>query len=113
MKRLHLAIGVESIEASVEDYTKRFGAEPVLLIEGTYALFRTETVNVSIRKVAESEQGVRHLGWESAEYNEFTEETDCNGITWEYFPKEAQAQEIVELWPNAKKNNPYLNGLTS
>ncbi len=101
MRRLHLALGVNDIEASVADYTKRFGQAPDLVIPGAYALWRTPSLNVSIRKTGEHEAGkLRHLGWEDDEATAFTSETDCNGILWETFAAEHQAQEIQEAWPD-------------
>lgn len=109
MKRLHLAIGVKNIEDSIKDYQQRFNCKPVVVIENEYALFRTDSLNVSIRKVEEEKLGLRHLGWEDGSYNGFTEEIDCNGFTWEHFRKEDQAKEILDVWPGAKSKNKYLN----
>lgn len=101
MKKLHLALAVADIDQSVCDYTIRFGQAPDLVIPDAYALWRTAHLNVSIRKVGSQDAGqLRHLGWESGEAETFTTETDCNGILWEYFSAEFQAQEIKELWPN-------------
>ena len=108
MKRLHLALGVADIPASIIEYTNRLGKKPLVIIENEYALYRTDTLNVSIRKVSSPDVGLRHLGWESPDYTSFEEEIDCNGITWEFFPKEDQVKEILENWPDAKKDNVYL-----
>ena len=108
MKRLHLAIGVKNITDSIQDYSKRFDCKPVVVIENEYALFRTDTLNVSIRKVDDNKLGLRHLGWEDEHYNGFTEGIDCNGFTWEHFRKEDQIKEILDVWPEASQSNPYL-----
>lgn len=108
MNRLHLAIGVKNITDSIQGYSKRFDCKPVVVIENEYALFRTESLNVSIRKVDDDKLGLRHLGWEDENYNGFTEETDCNGFTWEHFRKEDQIKEILGVWPEASQSNPYL-----
>lgn len=101
MKKLHLALAVADIEKSVADYSNRFGQPPNLVIPDAYALWRTAHLNVSIRKVAAEDAGqLRHLGWESDEAQILTTETDCNGILWESFSAEFQAQEIKGLWPN-------------
>jgi hypothetical protein len=101
MRKLHIAIGVANIEASIEDYSVRFGCGPQASISGEYALWRTDTINFSIRKVSIQESGLlRHLGWEDASCPVFTTETDVNGILWEYFSAEQQAKEIKELWPD-------------
>ena len=108
MKRLHLALGVADISFSIKEYTSRLGQIPIVIIKDKYALFRTDTLNVSIRKVDSSEIGLRHLGWEDSTHVQFVEEADCNGITWEYFSKNTQIKEILDVWPTAKKNNTYL-----
>jgi len=112
MKRLHLAIGVKNITDSIQDYSKRFDCEPVVVIKNEYALFRTESLNVSIRKVDGDKLGLRHLGWEDEHYDGFNEETDCNGFMWEYFRKEDQIKEILDVWPDALNSNPYLKKAT-
>jgi len=111
MKRLHLALGVKNIEESIQDYQKRFNCKPVVVIENEYALFRTNSLNVSIRKVDDAKIGLRHLGWEDDTYNGFTEETDCNGFVWEHFRNEDQIKEILDVWPHAKRGNTYLKHL--
>lgn len=83
------------------DYTDRLGAEPVVIVPGEYALWRTERLNLSIRKVNGSSDPLRHLGWEDSEAQSFTTETDCNGIVWENFATIHQAHEINEIWPDA------------
>ena len=102
MKKLHIAISTTTIDDTVNDYSKRLGCEPCLIVEGEYALWRTEAVNFSVRYDPAPRAGnLRHLGWEDAEATEFTEETDVNGITWERFSASKQADEINELWPEA------------
>ena len=100
-KRLHLALGVKNITDSVLDYKRRLGVSPEFVIKEEYALFRTESLNLSIRQVKDSELGLRHLGWESEDYEQFTEETDCNGFVWEHFNRAAQVNEVHEYWPHA------------
>lgn len=101
MRILHLALAVSNIEQSVVDYSARLGVLPVIVVSGEYALWRTETLNLSIRKTNDLSEIMRHLGWEDTEATEFSTETDCNGIVWEKFAASHQAQEINELWPNA------------
>ena len=102
MRRIHIAIGVTDIAASVTDYTRRLGAAPVVVVSGDYALWRTDTINLSIRRVAAGTAGqLRHLGWEDDACEAFTVETDVNGITWERFTAEQQAGEIQAAWPDA------------
>lgn len=102
MQKIHIAIGVSNIKASVQDYSARFGQSPEVVIPDEYALWRTDTVNFSIRKVSSQESGrLRHLGWEDDSCPTFTTETDVNGIVWEHFSAELQAKKIKEAWPSA------------
>ena len=63
MKRFHLALGVSDVEASVYDYSQRLGCRPGLLIPGKYALWRTDAVNLSIRKVGHEAGGACRGHW--------------------------------------------------
>ncbi|MGB5636597.1 MAG: hypothetical protein WBM44_21605 [Waterburya sp.] len=100
MKKLHLAISTNDIEATVKDYSIRFNAQPCLVIAGEYALWRTPTLNVSIRKDKSCSPGsLRHLGWEDPTASMMSTESDVNGIVWENFTVEQQAAEIREIWP--------------
>ena len=101
MRALHLAISVSNIEQSVADYSIRLGVAPIVVVPGEYALWRTPTLNLSIRKTNERSGTMRHLGWEDSEATELSAEADCNGIIWEKFAAFHQAQEINEVWPNA------------
>ena len=93
MRTLHLALAVSNIEQSVADYSARLGALPVAVVPGEYALWRTATLNLSIRKTSELSGTLRHLGWEDTGAKESSAETDCNGIIWENFAASHQAQE--------------------
>src|SRR3970282_2890066 len=98
-KRLHLALGVEDIERSVADYTQRLGHEPDLVIPNAYALWRTDSLNVSVRRTGAEEAGkLRHLGWESDDAAAFTSDVDCNGIRWESFAAEQHAAELKGIY---------------
>ena len=89
MKKLHIAISTDRIEETVKDYSARLGSEPCSYVSNEYALWRTESLNVSVRQDSTCTPGkLRHLGWE-------------NGITWERFSAQQQADEINELWPQA------------
>jgi hypothetical protein len=100
MKRLHIAIATQDITATVQDYTERLGIEPCAIIEGEYALWRNEFLNVSVRQDPSCQPGtLRHLGWEDSDATEFITSTDINGIVWEHFSAQQQADEIEEIWP--------------
>ena len=99
MKKLHLAISTNDIEATVKDYSQRLSAQPCLVVAGEYALWRTDTLNVSVRKDKSCSPGsLRHLGWEDPSVSSFSAETDINGIVWEKFTASQQAAEIKEIW---------------
>ena len=100
-RKFHLALGVENIEDSIKEYSRRLGQSPEVVIPQHYALWRTDTLNVSIRKVSRDESsGLRHLGWEEEGVQAFTTEVDCNHIPWESFTADQQAQEIARIWPS-------------
>jgi hypothetical protein len=102
-RKLHLAISSQDIAATIVDYSKRFGADPEVVVEGEYALWRTESLNVSVRQDPEVPSGqLGHLGWEDSEAQSFTAETDVNGIVWEHFNATHQKDEILEVWPEAE-----------
>lgn len=101
MKRFHIALAVRDIEASIPDYSRRLGCEPVCIIAGEYALWRSETLNFSIRKSPEQAGLVRHLGWEDPSAKAFDSEKDCNGMAWERFNAGLQAEEILATWPQS------------
>jgi hypothetical protein len=102
MRKLHIAISTRNIEGTIKDYSERLSVEPCSIIVGEYALWRTETFNISIRHDPECSSGsLRHLGWEDSTVNEFTKDIDVNGIIWESFNAGNQADEINETWPEA------------
>lgn len=106
MRKLHIALGVSSLSDSIADYNQRLSAQPCVTVPDNYALWRTDTVNFSIRQVSPDEiPGLRHLGWEwtgEGALTSFSETRDCNGIVWEEFNAEQQLQEILARWPNAE-----------
>ena len=99
MKKLHLAISTNDIEATVKDYSDRLNAQPCLVITGEYALWRTDTLNISVRQDKSLTPGsLRHLGWEDPTASSLSAETDVNGIIWENFTASQQAAEIKAIW---------------
>jgi len=102
MKKLHLAIATNKIEQTIQDYNLRLDCEPCSYIKNEYALWRTESLNLSVRQDSNCKPGeLRHLGWEDSDAAAFSQEIDVNGIIWERFSAEQQADEINELWPEA------------
>jgi len=102
MRKLHLAISTNKIDETIEDYSIRLGVRPCSSIAGEYALWRTDSLNLSVRQDASCASGsLRHLGWEDTSASEFTQDVDVNGIVWERFAAQHQADEINEIWPEA------------
>ncbi len=103
MKKLHIAISTNRIEESIKDYSARLGVEPCSQMPNEYALWRTDSLNFSIRQDSSCAPGeLRHLGWEDDSAPAFSEEKDVNGIGWERFSAQQQADEINHLWPAAE-----------
>jgi catechol 2,3-dioxygenase-like lactoylglutathione lyase family enzyme len=101
MKRFHIALAVADVAESVVDYSRRLAMEPVVVVPGEYALWRTDTLNFSIRPTRDRPGSLRHVGWEDAAAPGFARQQDVNGLTWEHFCPAAQAEEIRRLWPGA------------
>lgn len=98
MARIHIALVVDELEPSIADYNQRLGAEPVVVVAGRYALWRTAEVNLSVTVGSGGEGRLRHLGFEDDAAQEMTESRDVNGITWEQFSAEQQAREIAAIY---------------
>lgn len=105
MKKFHIALAVSNIPTSVQEYSQRLGQAPDLIIPGHHALWRTPTINLSIRTSSTAQaQPLRHLGWEMKETDRLSVEVDCNGIAWECFTAQQHVQEIVQAWPDISYN---------
>ena len=115
MPRFHLALAVTNLTKSISDYSERLQAQPCLVIENTYALWRTEMLNLSITTSEKS--GFRHVGWENDNCNGFTSNQDVNGISWETFSFADQLETIKQTWPDtdisslAEEHNKSHNNL--
>ena len=59
MKRFHVALGISDVGSPAGDYSLRRGSWPDLLSHGTYAFWRKDVVNQSIRKAGQEEGGAR------------------------------------------------------
>ena len=107
----HIAIAVQDISTSVEDYNERMGQPADIVVEGQYALWRTKELNLSIRKASPGEGGrLRHIGWETEDAAQFTCDKDCNGLLWEEFTAKQQAAEIEAAWPGTQYKPKKLKG---
>jgi hypothetical protein len=103
MRKLHLALSTIKMEETIEDYSQKLGQRPCSTVPGEYALWRTETLNLSVRQDPACAPGsLRHLGWEDSDVDEFSSDVDVNGIVWELFSAAQQADEINAIWPEAK-----------
>lgn len=100
MRKIHLAIATNNLDASIADYSERLASQPCVVVAGEYALWRTESLNLSIRRDESCAVGtIRHLGWEDPRAVGFTSDVDVNGILWERFSSLTQAAEIKAIWP--------------
>ena len=97
MKRFHIALNVKDLQRSIRDYSRRLGRKPSVVVRGKYALWRTATLNFSIR-VAKPAGKLRHIGWEDPKAGKFTVSKDVNGVVWERFTAAQQKSEIRALW---------------
>jgi hypothetical protein len=100
-RKFHIALSVHNLDASIADYSRRLECQPCTIVPGRYALWRTDTLNFSIRCVPQEAGSLRHLGWEEGEASGYSQERDVNGITWERFAVEHQQAEIQAIWPEA------------
>ncbi|HNP28484.1 MAG TPA: hypothetical protein PKK23_05535 [Nitrospirales bacterium] len=51
-------------------------------------------------------QPLRHLGWEVKNIDRFSVEVDCDGIAWECFTPQQQAEEMIQGWPDISYHPP-------
>ncbi len=100
MRKIHLAISTADVAKTIQDYSQRLACAPCIVVPGEYALWRTETINLSVRLDSATAPGsLRHMGWEDSASEEFSVDTDVNGVVWENFSAEQQADEIEAAWP--------------
>jgi catechol 2,3-dioxygenase-like lactoylglutathione lyase family enzyme len=98
MRRLHVALAVDDLDATIGDYSRRLGAQPVTVVAGTYALWRTPEVNLSVNCDVDAPGRLRHLGFEDDDVITKSESTDVNGLMWESFSSRWQDEGIVRLY---------------
>lgn len=67
MKRIHIALAVSKLDDAIEDTRHRLGVAPCVVVPDTYALFRTESANISLTENAKEAGQLRHLGIEDPE----------------------------------------------
>lgn len=98
MKRFHIALTVRDLDTSIADYSTRLGQHPGAVVEGKYAMWRTELLNFSINQNPERAGQLRHIGFEDDAAEGFASTCDVNGIEWEHFSARAQDERIVEMY---------------
>ncbi len=98
MRRLHVALAVDDLDATIREYSDRLGAEPVAVVAGKYALWRTPEVNLSVNCDVASDQRLRHLGFEDDDVVAKSESTDVNGLMWESFSPQWQDEGIIQVY---------------
>jgi hypothetical protein len=98
MRRLHVALAVDDLDATIRDYTGRLGGDPVAVVPGKYALWRTPEVNLSINCDVALTERLRHIGFEDDAAIARTESTDVNGLMWEWFDAKGQDAEIIRVY---------------
>ena len=98
MRRFHIALAVRDLVASIEDYSRRLGARPTVVVAGNYAMWRNDQMNFSINQLPERAGQLRHLGFEDDAASGFSSEHDVNGIEWELFSPRAQDDKIREIY---------------
>ena len=85
MKRFHIALAVADLDASIADYSQRLGHAPQVIVDGIYALWRTDILNFSIKHEPAHAGQVRHMGFIDDDKASVSADTDSNGIVWEEF----------------------------
>lgn len=98
MRRIHVALAVDDLDATVADYTARLGAPPVAVVPGAYALWRTGEVNLSVNADTRADGRLRHLGFEDDTATGQREDHDVNGILWETFSPQWQDEGVVRVY---------------
>lgn len=98
MKRFHIALAVKNIKESIVDYTERLNQPPTAVVEGKYAMWRTDLLNFSINLIPERAGQLRHLGFEDDSTQGFTSTYDVNGIEWESFSQKDQDERIISMY---------------
>ena len=95
MKRFHIALAVADLDASIADYSARLGQPPQAMVIGTYAMWRTNLLNFSIRQQPDHAGRICQLGFEDDDTQGFSSSTDMNGIAWERFSTLEQDLQII------------------
>lgn len=95
MKRFHISLAVADLDDSIADYSARLGQPPQAVVNGKYAMWRTDLLNFSIQQQPERCGQVCNLGFEDDAAQGFVSESDCNGIAWERFSAVEQDLRVI------------------
>lgn len=95
MQRFHIALAVADLDASINDYSKRFAQPPQAVVPGVYAMWRTSQLNFSIRQQPERAGQLCNFGFEDDTAEGFSSETDVNGVPWERFSAVEQDLQVI------------------
>jgi hypothetical protein len=105
MKRFHIALAVASLDASIEDYTRRLDQPPIAVVPGRYAMWRTDLLNFSINVMPDKSGQLRHVGFEDDAVEGYSSSKDVNGLEWELFSVKEQDRRIVETYGEAVRSD--------
>jgi hypothetical protein len=105
MKRFHIAIAVRDLDASIVEYSKRLGQPATVIVQGKYAMWRTDLLNFSINQNPGRTGELRHIGFEDDGAQGFASSRDINGIEWECFSRAAQEQKIIETYGHSERQS--------
>ncbi|MEK1906531.1 MAG: hypothetical protein AAAB13_12170 [Pseudomonas sp.] len=98
MKRFHIALAVENLDASIADYSQRLGQPASVVVPEQYAMWRTELLNFSINQQVGQGGRLRHVGFEDDQVSGYSSTRDVNGLDWELFSQVEQDQRIVQSY---------------
>ena len=98
MRRFHIALAVGDLDRSIQDYSRRLGTTPTVVVTGKYAMWRTPQLNFSIKEQPQCAGQLRHLGFEDEVATGFSVEHDLDGIEWELFSPTDQDNKIREMY---------------
>ena len=98
MKRFHIALAVDDLNSSINDYSARLEQQPTVVVSDKYAMWRTDTLNFSINQIPDRAGHLRHVGFEDEATQGFSSNYDTNGLEWELFSPQAQDQKIIEIY---------------
>ncbi|VXB85755.1 hypothetical protein [Pseudomonas sp. 8O] len=104
MKRFHIALAVDDLQASIADDDRRLGQPASVIVPGHFAMWRTELLNFSINQQPGQGGRLRHVGFEVDGVDGFSSEADINGLAWELFSASEQDARILQMYGEPVRN---------